>query len=139
MAKRKEASELTNRGLATRVLQQVNSIRIALAIGEKKLDRLPKGIIGSPQMCVLARALSNGWYPSVGGVIVLSHPIEGIDWDGAKQALVSLGFERVRICRASSQYFHKPTKSLVFRTTAEMGALISRFDDGEFKHLLMED
>jgi hypothetical protein len=46
-------------------LEDANSIRRALAIGEGILPELPKGIPGNEQMCVLAKALSNGWAPFV--------------------------------------------------------------------------
>lgn len=45
----------------TRALDDVNFIRLALVIGEGKLETFPAGKDGDPLLCVLARALSNGW------------------------------------------------------------------------------
>lgn len=55
------------------LLEQVNRIRMALAIGEGKITELPKGIIGHPQQCVLARALSNGWTAHVSDIVELTN------------------------------------------------------------------
>lgn len=143
MAKVKAAHELTNRGLAHRVLEQVNKIRMALAIGEKKLDRLPKAIKGDSRQCVLARALSNGWEADIGGdaSMELIHDVEGIDWDAALEAMHNLGFGSARIDhRPGNKRRGRPAKIAIhFTATPEMDELIDRFDSGLMQHLVLND
>lgn len=139
MAKVKSADELSNRGLASRVLGQINAIRRALAIGEKKLDRLPKGKISNTDECVLARALSNGWKAQVGTSSTrLIHPVEGVDWEAAREALATLGFQAV-VRPAVRTHFNEQCKQLHFSNTEEMSELVMRFDNGDLEHLILND
>jgi hypothetical protein len=79
-------------------LEDANAIRHALAIGEGKLEKLPKGITGNESQCVLARALSNGWYPFVESddstvFHVLDTKVTEQSLADATEALVHLGFK----------------------------------------------
>lgn len=111
-------------------LEQANMIRIALAIGEGKLDALPKGKPGDPAQCVIAKALSNGWEACVDNdQIELSHDgEETVDLIAAAEALTSLGFEEVKGFGGS----------ISFNTTTAMHEVISLFDDGKLPDLILE-
>jgi hypothetical protein len=113
-------------------LEQVNLVRAALAIGEGKLEKLPPGIPGHPEFCVLARALSNGWVPCVSGRVRLKHRREeGINIHAAKEALISFGFKHVK-CRVN-----KNSVSIEFSPPEAMEQLISRFDDESLHSLIV--
>jgi hypothetical protein len=119
------------------VLEQVNIVRTALAIGEGKLPKLPQGIPGDPQHCVLAAALSNGWVPNVGEEeITLRHPTEGIDWSALKDALESYGFQGVLLGSAGRPSRPLKNRSISFDTPAAMSQLIRSFDEGDLPFLL---
>lgn len=124
---------ISNKKLLSVALAHANMVREALAIGEGKLPRLPKGVRGDASFCVLARALSNGWMPKVAQTrISLSHLNEGFDWIAAAQTLRQQGFENVRVGG-------KPTsknRSISFRTTTAMNELIERFDSGDILELV---
>lgn len=132
MARVRYAHELTNRGLVSRALKQVNDIRIALAIGEGKIPRLPKGVPSDSKQCVLARALSNGWTATVAGVVTLKHPKEGVDWTATRDTLELLGFQHVKLTH------NRRYNVLTFQLTDEMDELISRFDTRRMPHLILE-
>lgn len=82
-----------------KALNDANSIRLALAIGDGVLPELPPGKIGDNQECVLARALSNGWKATISaGSSALFHPSEGktlADIRKSVDALEQLGFEGI--------------------------------------------
>lgn len=123
---KKSAYELTNRGLAARVLKQVNDIRMACAIGEGNLNRLPKGLRGSNSRCTVARALTNGWHASVGRYRVhLRHP-DPFFLAGVVAPLREMNFENVE----------RRTYSVTFDTTPELKCFIDKFDRGEYPHLI---
>lgn len=119
-----------------KVLEQVNQIRQALAIGEGKLPELPKGVPGNSSQCVLARALSNGWKARVEPLdIRLSY--DGLEEEGYKKAtaaLVHLGFD--------ARYYggnDDDPRELVIYSTTEMRKLVEDFDEELIPELILED
>lgn len=119
------------------VLEQVNLVRTALAIGEGKLPKLPPGVPGDAQHCVIAAALSNGWKPCVADdEIMLEHPTKGIDWDAIKATLEAYGFQDVELGITGRPSRPKKTRTITFRTPAAMAQLIFEFDKGELPSLL---
>jgi hypothetical protein len=111
------------------LLNQINSIREALAIGEGKLDELPKGEPGAAHHCVIAKALSNGWEAEVSDYIVLLHENrdDAIDFKALAKALRKRGFKVEDV----GWDFIKisPTKT--------MDNFIERFDSGDFPNLIL--
>lgn len=73
----------------SKVLNDVNYIRLALLFAEGKLTSLPAGDPEDPEMCVLAQALSGEWRVYVDGDIVIAHenPDESFDWVKAERKL----------------------------------------------------
>jgi hypothetical protein len=135
---KKAAFQISNRTLIHRVLEQVNDVRRALAIGEGKLARLPKAIPGDPHQCVLARALSNGWVTRVSDYnFTLTHDVDGIDWPAIQEALLSLGFPLVKIGREVTRREVKSRK-LTVSHTPEFAELVERFDSALIPHLILE-
>ena len=153
-----EASEFS------KLLEQVNSVRIALGIGEGKLQELPPAVVGDPNQCVLARALSVDWDAHVENEIVTltwrGKP-EEVDWKGVQSALRRRQFKDVSIfsrddysleeheeeIRAEKEWaktqgiqpelwdFHP--RKIVFETTPLMQRFISAFDEGQFPWLIL--
>lgn len=127
------------------LLDQVNKIRMALAIGEGKLQELPKGKQSSSVQCVLARALSNGWKARVSSHIQITHSLplpENVNLEKVAQTLRGYGFKGVEIIDGScytrfSRHFRKPA-GVSFRATPTMDNFIDRFDNGDFPHLILE-
>lgn len=114
------------------LLDQVNRIRMALAIGEGKLEELPKGIIAESDQCVLARALSNGWQANVtAACIELTHSnINGaIDMEKVAVSLKTLGFKG-----AVTKY----QGGVEFEPSLTMRNFIVRFDKGDFPWLILD-
>jgi len=119
------------------LLDQVNKIRGALAIGEGKLEQLPKGIQLDFSQCVLARALSNGWRAEVTGseIQIYHENKEGlIDFKECFTALKRFGFKNV-------EYFKTRHGSgwVKLEPTKTMENFIVRFDSGHFPDLILKD
>lgn len=74
------------------VLDIVNNMRMAMAIGEGKLPELPKGLVGNPNQCVLARALSADWNVQVDGCYIELWPPEVSMVKRTHSALERMGF-----------------------------------------------
>lgn len=110
------------------LLDQVNRVRIALAIGEGKLEALPPGRVGHAEQCVLARALSNGWQVEVSNEIAFQHPTA--DLDSAVGALRSAGFDAVHLIHSNV---------ISMKLTKTMSNFINRFDEEQFPDLILED
>jgi len=133
-----------------KLLETVNNIRIAIGIGEGKLEALPQGRLESPRQCVLARALSNGWKATVSNEISLVAPkaIRGtFDFNAAATALKSMGFTNVlvvdehfcaeRDCKSTGDPW-KPT-TIHFDPSKSMTNFIERYDEGQFPDLILKD
>ena len=114
------------------VLAEVNDIRLAMAIGEGKLEALPKGVIEDTHQCVLARALSNGWTAVVDGVGITLHlepdPDVPADIGAVVITLSQLGYD------ARAQY-----RSVFIAHTKCTGRLVEWFDQGFFPDLILRD
>lgn len=142
------------------VLTDVNDIRTALAIGEGKLEELPKGVRSNPEDCVLARALSNGWVSWVGGEHTkLYHPVDGTITEEqinlAADTLRQMGFDQVyvpdpingyeaEVESLSNQHEHDEEDQnmyweIRFRNTIPMQRLISWFDNGDMPDFILTD
>lgn len=146
-----------------KLLETANKIRLAIGIGEGKIEQLPKGKIGDTTQCVLARALSNGWKAEVeSDNIQLRCPVKlrnKFDFDAGATALRQLGFKEVSITDVNRytkedvqadndhkvKYGYRNEKLdkfvpaiLSFATTANMANFIERFDDGDFPDLILE-
>lgn len=124
------------------VLDQVNSVRVALGIGEGKLEEFPKGDPGDATMCVLARALSNGWEPEVdNSYIFLSHwPANEINFKKIATALRRRGFEEVALTdygsvTEDSEY----ANGIRFKTPQLWAKLITEFDTERIPWLVSDD
>jgi hypothetical protein len=115
-----------------KALEQVNSIRTALAIGDGALKELPKGSIGEAHHCVLARALSNGWKAGVypGEEIYFEHP--GLGYDDFRRAA-----ETLEVLGLSVESFGESW--VCVEPTLEMSQLAWAFDDGLIPELVLED
>ena len=122
-----------------KVLEQVNEIRQALAIGEGKLPELPKGVPGFPEQCVLARALSNGWKAAVTGpVVYFRNPKLSIkELEKAGETLTQLGWTVLDIERNKNEPEYGP--ELPVRCTPEMRQLVSDFDSKRLPQFILED
>jgi hypothetical protein len=107
-------------------LEIVNKIRIALAIGEGKLNNLPEGVIQDSKMCVIARALSNGWSADVSyGEICLATTDPEVSLDETQAALEKLGFEEI------TRYGGALGRQTVeFRTPTALSMVAKAFDEG---------
>ena len=130
------------------LLDQVNRIRTAMLIGEGKLTELPQGEMGQSDRCVIARALSNGWCPSVDEeTIYLNHDFtdeitEEITEDNIKSmcsALRASGFTHVNYEYDAPGTYYGGNIQINFTPTTTMGNFIERFDNGEFPHLILND
>lgn len=115
------------------VLNQVNKIRIALAIGEGLLQELPQGIPREPTMCVIARALSNGWKATVADEITMTNDKlnDSFDWDTAVDTLQRFGFD------AHKESYERRC-AIEIKVTPEMCELMEFFDNGSLPHLILE-
>lgn len=92
-------------------LEQVNFIREAMAIGEGKLPKLPRGISGDPKHCVLARALSNGWVATASpNRVKLYHGDGGVevDFKVIAETLKQRGFRKVNYNSRGEVSFQPP-------------------------------
>lgn len=129
--KQVEDAEMRPRLLLPIVLDEANRIRLALAIGEGLLPELPQGVPGNGELCVLARALSNGWDASVDDdEVCLTHPFKlEEDFRRAAKALEDLGFEDVEY----------GTGFVNFLPSWSMGRFIRNFDGGIFPELILGD
>lgn len=113
------------------LLDQVNKIRLALAIGEGKLEKLPPGKMHELTQCVLARALSNGWVAEVDPErIRFSIPGKEfeIDWEEIGRSLSRLGFT----CKVD------PFNEIDLTCTKTMKNFIYRFDEEQFPELILK-
>lgn len=120
------------------LLDQVNNIRMALAIGEGKLEELPRGFPKHDEQCVLARALSNGWKAAVSDTIKLSNTkITREQHDACVKALKSLGFRVVDECHARNGRLR--IQLIAIEPSRTMANFIERFDDGDFPDLILSD
>jgi len=138
-----------------RILEDVNKIRVALGIGQGNLPELPKGIKGEPEMCVLAKALSNGWNVEVDGGITLTHPDafdKPFDWEKAVKVLTDLGFDATydsgiyefdcscgSSCCSGTYEEYESEPEIVIELTPGMNTLIQDFDKGNLPFLVLED
>jgi hypothetical protein len=113
------------------VLDQINDIRAAMLIGEGKLDALPQAAPGSPEMCVLARALSNGWVASVTDRISLLHDpgIESGLLGKMADGLRAAGFTVIDATSEVYAYQDGTFSYIDIDLTEEMNSLISDFDE----------
>lgn len=134
------------------VLGDANAIRHALAIGEGLLPELPKGKIGDNRLCVLARALSNGWEPDVDPTCTtLKH-----DWDTmsysqirlAADQLSEFGFKGVHLAPDKDpgeltfdeidEEYPEHCWILSFDNTYAMELLIDLFDNKKIPELILD-
>lgn len=121
----------------TILLEQVNRIRLALAVGEGKLEQLPKGRKGDPHMCVLARALSNGWKAgwkadvSNDEICLCNYHLSSEGLDRSVEALCNVGFKAKIDKRHPCKIVFPPTKTMV--------NFIFRFDQGDFEDLILKE
>jgi hypothetical protein len=139
--------------LVPEALEKVNEIRIALAIGEGKLPELPKGQPGEAEHCVIAKALSNGWVPSVNeDEITLRHPWdENFNWEAAVEALIAMGIKPLDYDNMDwgqevvpKQFLASTIRKgrkivIVFQTPIVLAELISRFDREELPQLIEKE
>lgn len=118
-----------------KALEEVNKIRMALAIGEGKIEALPKGKPERPDQCVLARALSNGWeaavYPLEAVYLTNNDESYDVDFDKCAESLKQLGFKSV--------YFWLNSRQVEFAPTSAMNALAIAFDKKLLPDLILED
>lgn len=124
------------------ILDQVNSLRIALGIGEGKLEEFPKGAPGDATMCVLAQALSNGWEPEVDNAFIyLTHwPTDGINFAKLATALRRRGFEDVRFTDYSNTTEDPEfANGIRFKTPPLWSRLITEFDRENIPWLISDD
>jgi hypothetical protein len=123
------------------LLKHVNAIRVACEIGDS-LSEMPPGRIGDTSRCPIARALSNGLTPIVGGTTVtLTARVGGekrYDFDAIAKALRQAGFRRW--IEIGDRYNVKQGGyvqcSISFQMSKTMINFIERFDDNEFKDLI---
>jgi hypothetical protein len=134
-----ESSSLTRTDLAE-VLSDVNSIRLAIGIGEGKLKTLPKGIPGDASQCVLAKALSNGWQPEVDDRITLEHEdLAEFDLSAMLATLKSEGLNAYIEYEYDDYDSEEYPRAVVIDLTENMQRLIKEFDDELLPSLILED
>lgn len=117
------------------ILDDVNTIRLALAIGEGTLEALPPGKQQNSEQCVLARALSNGWKAEIDERIVLTPPDDvEVDLSACVRELNACGIK----ARKRDDDFDEC--SWVEIEIASLWAdFIDDFDDGAIPHLIFKD
>ena len=136
------------------ILEDVNKIRIALGIGEGKLPELPAGIKGDPRMCVLAKALSNGWEIEVESELRFTHPeyfSKPFDWMKAVDALNDMGFNAHYdsgecevdcycgdSCCSGTEMVQEGDEQITIALTSQMDDLIRDFDKGYLPFLVLD-
>jgi len=129
------------------ILEDVNTIRLAVGIGEGKIPRLPAGIPGDSQQCVLARALSNGWEPDVdGSFITLKNfdyeTLDNFDFEEAVGVLKSKGLDAsydVEEYEEDDGSIFKEEGYINIKCTPLMSKLITEFDDKHLPSLILND
>jgi len=125
-----------------RILEDVNSIRLAIGIGEGKIPELPKGRPGDASQCVLARALSNGWEPDIETDRIRLSNYE-------PDVLKTFDFEKVvstlRLKGLEASYEvdewegERESCWITITPTEEMQTLIRDFDNGFLPSLILKD
>lgn len=119
-------------------LEEVNAIRVACLIGEGKLESLPPGIRQDPKMCVLARALSNGWDSTIEGEgMTITYIGENSEQISTRlpqmvETLEQLGFT------VSDYDAYPPAPTITIKNTWVTETFIQLFDQGYYPELAVD-
>lgn len=134
MISESEGRQAAANALVGTALDQVNAIRIALAIGEGKIPALPQGVPGNADHCVIAKALSNGWKAYVdNNSIELIHSIDStIEKAKIRNALAESGFIILAMYSDDNEIY------IVIKTTTALDLMIRAFDEQLLPELILE-
>jgi hypothetical protein len=114
----------------TRMLGQLNKIRVAVGIGDGTLEAMPKGIPGKATECPIARALSNGWKAEVDMkcIVLYYHGDKEVDYEAIGLQLRRDRFRGVEVDAVAM--------TISFSTPALMAKFITEFDSSELPDLI---
>lgn len=139
--RRRATGEEIEENILVPPLEMANEIRLALAIGEGKLEELPQGVRSEGDQCVLAKALSNGWQATVGyDTITLKHADDGtVDFNKSVATLEQLGYRSVTQNQAE-YYGQGPQRVIQFDTPIFIyTGFLTAFDEGQLPDLILND